>query len=165
MRFREEQRFEGGWRWFWGGLMLGPVAVTAVPLLAAAATGADLTPVLLILAGLGLLGLGGLILLLRTPVVVEVGDEGVRVRVPPVFTEHVPAAEIVGVEEVSSGLRRRYGAGAGKRYAERRARYTVGNDAGVVLERTNGWRVVIGSKRPGELAAAIRDLMRSPTVD
>jgi hypothetical protein len=106
-----------------------------------------------------------LILILRTPVIVQVTDEGVHVRVPPFVTEHIPAAELTAVEEVETGLFRRYGAGVGKRLSGRRARYTVGNDAGVVLERSNGWHVVIGSPRPAELAAAIRSITRPPKVD
>ena len=161
MRFHQEQRFEGGWRWFWAGVMLGPGAVAVMVLLAvAAATGANLTSTLLILAGVEVVALIGLILLLRTPVIVQVTDEGIRVRVPPFFGEDIPAAEVTSVEEVTSGLWRRYGAGVGKRYGNRRARYTVGDDAGVVVKRSNGWRIVIGSKRHAELAAAIRDLMR-----
>jgi hypothetical protein len=131
----------------------------------AAATGANLTPPLLIGAGLEVVALVGLILLLRTPVIVQVTDEGIRVRVPPFFAEDIPAAEVSAVDEVTSGLWRRYGAGAGKRYGDRRARYTVGDDAGVVVTRSNGWRIVIGSKRPAELAAAIRDLMRPSRWD
>ena len=161
MRFHQEQRFEGGWRWFWAGVMLGPGAVAVMVLLAvAAATGANLTSTLLILAGVEVVALVGLILLLRTPVIVQVTDEGIRVRVPPFFGEDIPAAEVTSVEEVTSGLWRRYGAGVGKRYGDRRARYTVGDDAGVVVKRSNGWRIVIGSKRHAELAAAIQDLMR-----
>ena len=163
MRFHQEQRFEGGWRWFWAGVLLGPGAIAMAVLLGvAAATGADLTKTLLIIAGLELVALAGLVLLLRTPVVVQVTDEGIRIRVAPFFGEDIPAAELAAVEEVSSGLWRRYGAGVGKRYGDRRARYTVGDDAGVVVERSNGWRIVIGSKRHAELAAAIRDLMRPP---
>ena len=166
MPFHQEQRFEGGWRWFWAGVMLGPGAIVAVVLLGvAAATGADLTMPLLFIAGLELVALVGLILLLRTPVVVQVTDEGIRIRVAPFFNEDIPAAELTSVEEVSSGLWRRYGAGVGKRYSDRRARYTVGDDAGVIVERSNGWRIVIGSKRPAELAAAIRGLMRPSNWD
>ncbi len=163
MRFHQEQRFEGGWRWFWAGLLLGPGGVAMLVLLVVAAvTEVDLTLPLLILAGLELAGLAGLVLLLRTPVVVQVTDEGIRIRFAPFFEEDIPAAELTSVEEVSSGLWQRYGAGVGKRYGDRRARYTVGDDAGVVVERSNGWRIVIGSKRPTELAAAIRELMRPP---
>jgi hypothetical protein len=166
MRFHQEQRFEGGWRWFWAGVMLGPGAVAAMVLLAvAAATGADLAPTLLFLAGLELVALLGLILILRTPVTVEVTDESIRVHGPLFFGEEIPAAEVTSVEEVTSGLGRRYGAGVGKRYGDRRARYTVGDDAGVVVERSNGWRIVIGSKRHAELAAAIRGLMRPSRWD
>jgi hypothetical protein len=166
MHFHQEQRFEGGWRWFWAGVMLGPGAVALMVLLAVAAvTGANLTATLLILAGVEVVALVGLILLLRTPVIVQVTDEGIRVRVPPFFGEDIPAAEVTSVEEVTSGLWRRYGAGVGKRYGDRRARYTVGDDAGVVVKRSNGWRIVIGSKRHAELAAAIRDLMRPSRWD
>ena len=166
MRFQQEQRFEGGWRWFWAGVMLGPGAVTAMVLLAvAAATGANLTPTLLILAGLELVALVGLIFILRTPVIVEVTDESIRVHGPLFFQEEIPAADVTSVDEVTSGLWRRYGAGVGKRYGDRRARYTVGEDTGVVVERSNGWRIVIGSKRHAELAAAIRDLMRPSRWD
>jgi hypothetical protein len=97
-------------------------------------------------------------------VVVQVTDEGIRIRVAPYFGEDIAVDELVAVEEVSSGLWRRYGAGVGKRYSDRRARYTVGDDAGVVIERSNGWRVVIGSKRSAELAAAIRGLMKPPRL-
>ena len=115
MRFQQEQRFEGGWRWFWAGFLLGPGALALIVLLGlAAATGADLTPMLLIFAGLELAALAGLILLLRTPVVVQVTDEVLRIRVAPFFTEDIPAAELVSVEEVPSGLWRRYGAGVGR---------------------------------------------------
>ncbi len=166
MRFHQEQRFEGGWRWFWAGLILGPGAVAMLVVLGVgAATGADLLPILLILAGLEAVALVGLILLLRMPVVVQVTDEGIRIRVALFFNEDIPAAEVTSVEEVSSGLWRRYGAGVGKRYSDRRARYTVGDDAGVVVERSNGWTIVIGSKRSAELAAAIRELMKPPCWD
>ena len=32
MRFYEEQRFAGGWRWFWAGLVLGPVVIALLAL-------------------------------------------------------------------------------------------------------------------------------------
>jgi hypothetical protein len=98
-------------------------------------------------------------------VIVEVTDESIRVHGPLFFREEIPAAEVTSVEEVTSGLWRRYGAGVSKRYGDRRARYTVGDDTGVVIERSNGWRIVIGSKRHAELAEAIRYLMRPPRWD
>jgi hypothetical protein len=166
MRFHQEQRFAGGWRWFWAGVLLGPGAVAVMVLLGvSAATGIALMPILLLLAGLEVVALAGLIFLLRTPVVVQVTDEGLRIRVAPFFHEDISPAEVLSVEEVSSGLWRRYGAGAGKRYGDRRARYTTGDDAGVVVERRDGWRIVIGSQRPAELAEAIRELMDPPRWD
>ncbi len=163
MRFQQEQRFKGGWRWFWAGVMLGPGAIALIVLLAvSAATGADLLPTLLFLAALEAVALAGLILVLRMSVVVQVTDDVIRIRVAPFFNEDIPAAEVVSVEEAPSGLLRRYGAGVGKRNGSRRARYTVGDDAGVVVERSNGWTVIIGSKRPAELASAIHETARRP---
>src|SRR5687768_16034676 len=138
MRFHQEQRFEGSWRWVWAGAMLGRGTVATIALLGgAAATGDDLTPTLLILTGLEVVALLGLILILRTPVIVEVTDESIRVHGPPFFGEEILAVDVTSVEEVTSGLRRRYGAGVGKRYGDRRARYTVGDDTGVVVVRSN----------------------------
>ncbi len=161
MRFQQEQRFKGGWRWFWAGVMLGPGAIALIVLLGiSAATGVDLLPTLLLLAALEAVALAGFILVLRMSVVVQVTDEAIRIRVAPFFNENIPAAEVVSVEEVSSGLFRRYGAGVGKRCCPRRARYTVGDDAGVVVERSNGWTVIIGSERPADLASAIHETAR-----
>jgi hypothetical protein len=44
MRFHQEQRFEGGWRWFWAGVMLGPGAVALIVLLGVAVAQGRLTP-------------------------------------------------------------------------------------------------------------------------
>src|SRR3954467_1550735 len=105
MRFHQEQRFEGGWRWFWAGVMLGPGAVAGIVLLAGAdETGVNLTRPLLILAGLELAALVGLILLLRMPVIVQVTDESISVHGPLFFGEEIPAADVTSVEEVTSGL-------------------------------------------------------------
>jgi hypothetical protein len=166
MRFHQEQRFTGGWRWFWAAVILGPGAIALIVLLVVGASSrADQLPALLTVAGLEVVALVGLILVLRMPVIVEVIDAEIRIRGMPFFHDVIPAAEVVTVEEVSSGLLRRYGAGVGKRYGDRRARYTVGDDAGVVVERSNGWTVVIGSQRPTELAAAIREITRPPRWD
>ena len=159
MSFHEEQRFTGGWRWFWAALVLGPGALALLVLLIlSVATSADLRMPFLIVTAVEVAELGLLVLILRTPVIVRVTAESVHIRVPPFVNEHIPASEVTAIEAVSAGLFRCYGVGVGKRYGDRRARYTVGNDAGVVLERANGWRIVIGSRRPDELAAAIQGL-------
>jgi len=161
MPFHQEQRFKGGWCWFWAGVILGPGAIILVTLLAIGATsGADFLPTLLIMGALEVVALAGLVLVLRMTVVVQVTAESIRIRVAPFFNEDIPAAEVVSVTEVPSGLLRQYGAGVGKKYGSRRARYTVGDDAGVVVARDNGWTVIIGSERSSELAAAIREIMQ-----
>lgn len=165
MIFHEEQRFAGGWRWFWTTIILGPGALGLLTLLIlSVATGVDFRMTLLIVAAVQVVLLGLLVLVLRNPVTVRVTAEDIHIRVPPFVDERILPAEIVSVEEVNAGLFRRYGAGVGKRFSDRRARFTVGNDAGVVLQRTNGWWVVIGSHYPAELAAAIQELRRRRTT-
>lgn len=159
MRFREEQRFEDGWRWFWAGVILGPLLLVAVVLLVVlAATGDVPTVVLVVLGIVAVFELGLLALLLRMRLTVEVGDERVAVRVAPFFNERIPADQIRAVEEIPSGLRRAHGVGFRKRRPDRVARYTVGTDAGVRLTKADGWTVVLGSRRSSELTEAIRDL-------
>jgi hypothetical protein len=169
MRFEEEQRFSGGWLWFWAGIVVLPAAILVVILfIDVAANDRDLTqvlPYLAMVAGIDLLLLALLWFFVRQPLITRVTAEGIQVRFPPFAREEIPAADIVAVELVPNGLFRQHGGGMGRRHGDRRARFTVGNDAGVVIQRTNGWRVVIGSKRPEELASAIRDLIlpRPPT--
>lgn len=162
MDFREEQRFGAGWLRFWAAVLLGPTVLVAVVLAASGVlTQTDPGPVLPIFGILLAAGGVGVVLIARLRVVVAVDAEAVRIGVRPFPETVIPASEIVGLEEVSSGLRRRFGSGVGWRASDRRARFALGGDAGVVIQRGDGWRFVVGSERPEELAAAIQRLVDS----
>lgn len=161
MRFHEEQRFEGkAFMWVTAGLLL-PIPLVAVVLyLAVPDLRDDPFPLFLVLAAVAVIDAAIWLAVVSQRVVVEVGEDRVAARARPFVRVEIPATQIEAVETVRTGLFKRYGGGIGKRWGDRRIRLTVGNDAGVVLKRADGWTVVLGSKRAEELGEAIRDLLR-----
>ena len=82
-------------------------------------------------------------------------DPGVvRIRFFPLVTRTIARAEIARWEARTYRPIREYG-GWGLRIAPGRRAYSVSGDRGVELELTDGRRVMIGSRRAEELAAAI----------
>ena len=160
MSFHEEQRFSGkAVKLLTLGLLLPIPLVAAVLFLVVPGPRDDPWPLALVFAAVFLLEFGLWLALVRVWFVVEVAEDRVAIRWRPFVRQTIPVGRIRDVEAVSAGLFRRYGAGMGKRWGDKRIRYTVGNDAGVVLTLTDGWRVVLGSRRPEELAEAIRAAM------
>jgi hypothetical protein len=156
MRFHEEQRFGGtAFKVLTAGLLL-PIPIVAIVLYLAIPDLRDEPwPLGIVFALVFLFDLVFWVAALRTRLVVEVDDDSVVVAVRPFSRRVIPAVEIERVEWMSQGLFRRFGGGIGKRWADKRARYTVMNDGGVVLTLTDGWTVVLGSKRAEELGEAI----------
>ena len=160
MRFHEEQRFAGkAFKLLTVGLLLPIPLVAAILFLAVPGLRNDPWPLALVFVAVFLLEFGLWLALVRLRFVVEVGDDRVEIRWRPFVRQTISVERIAAIEAVPAGLFRRYGAGMGKRWADKRIRYTVGNDAGVVLTLTDGWTVVLGSRRPEELAEAIRTAM------
>ena len=160
MRFHEEQRFEGtAFKVLTAGLLLPIPLVAAVLYLAVPELRDDPFPLFVTLAAVAVVDAAIWLAVVRLRLVVEVGEDRIAVRARPFVDVQIPAAEIETVETVSKGLFKRYGAGIGKRWGDRRIRLTVGNDAGVVLKRADGWTVILGSKRSEELGEAIRNLV------
>jgi hypothetical protein len=156
MRFHEEQRFGGKTRKILtAGLLLPIPIVAAVLFLAVPALRDNPWPLGIVFAFVFVFDLVFWIVALRTRIVVEVEEESVVVAVWPFSRRVIPANQIERVEWLSQGLFRRFGGGIGKRWGDKRARYTVMNDAGVVLTLTDGWTVVLGSERAEELGQAI----------
>jgi hypothetical protein len=160
MRFHEEQQFGGkALKFLTAGLLL-PIPLVAVVLFAVIPALRDNPwPLAIVFALVFLLDLAFWVLALRTRLVVDVEEDRVVVAVRPFSRRVIPATQIERVEWQDQGLFRRFGGGFGKRWGDKRARYTVGNDAGVVLTLTDGWTVVIGSNRADELGQAIKDVV------
>lgn len=87
--------------------------------------------------------------------VTEVRVEGLRVGFPPLSRRLIPWREIRDARAVTYHPVREFG-GWGYRWGYRgRRAYNVSGNRGVELTLANGKQIVIGSRRPDELAAAI----------
>jgi hypothetical protein len=144
--FREVQRF---WR--------NPVALTGVLVVAAtvayagAATDEPVWP--------GVVITGAIAALLGVPLVTTVDADAARVRFPPFRGLRLGRGAIASAEAVSYRPIREFG-GWGYRIGRNRSRaYTVSGDRGVRLRLADGRDLVVGSRRPDELAAALQHLL------
>ena len=145
--FHEEQRF-GGW-------MFAIIALVAVALLTSVAMGIDRPGSLATLVfGVGMISLvGGLIGLARLDV--DVDRDAIHVAFHMLWpTRHIALADVRSARAMKySPLS--YG-GWGVHYMFLRGWvFNTGGDEGVLVETTDGGRVMIGSQRAGELEAAI----------
>jgi len=145
--FHEEQRF-GGW-------MFAIIALVAVALLTSVAMGIDRPGSLATLVfGVGMISLvGGLIGLARLDV--DVDRDAIHVAFHMLWpTRHIALADVRSARAMKySPLS--YG-GCGVHYMFLRGWvFNTGGDEGVLVETTDGGRVMIGSQRAGELEAAI----------
>jgi len=113
------------------------------------------------LAALGLfwllfgVGLPLFFLLLRLEV--DVYPQTVVIRFAPLLERTIPKLEIAGIEVRQYQPLGEFG-GWGIRGFGGRIAYNVRGNQGVELTLTDGRRVLIGSRRAGELAAAIRSI-------
>jgi len=91
----------------------------------------------------------------RLRLVTEVSPSGVRIALEPFSRRHIAPAEIDGCRVVRYRPLRDFG-GWGARWASggRRA-YSTGGRTGVEVDLRDGTQVVLGSRRPEELAEAI----------
>jgi hypothetical protein len=147
LRFREVQRFSGNpLTWVAG---LGLVVAFAGCIVSGPNPGSVI--LLVVLACVGFLLFFGE---LRT----EVRDEALYTRVFPLTRQHrFSWGEIRSCEARTYRPLLEYG-GWGVRCGRGGKAYNVSGNRGVQLEFTNGKRLLIGSQRPEELAAAIQEL-------
>lgn len=108
-----------------------------------------------------LLGVGLPVVLWRLELVTEVGPDELRVTFGPTPARAIPGSAIAGFRVVTYRPLREFG-GFGARWASggRRA-YTAGGRRGVEVDLVGSEQVVLGSRRPEELEAAI-DALVSP---
>ncbi len=95
-------------------------------------------------------------LTLAARLVTEVAARGLRLRFPPFVTREIPFAEIRRVQARTYRPLREYG-GWGVRWGGRgKMAYNVSGHHGVEVELTDGRTVMVGSRRPAELAEVLR---------
>lgn len=140
VRFPEVQRF----RQWWLLLLLVPAALLAYQ------TGLGHRPTLA-----GVLGLAVPVWFWFLRLITEVHDDAVHVQFIPLWRKRViPFRDIRTAAVRTYSPLRDYG-GWGLRWGPQGQAYNVSGDRGVLLELTNGKRLLIGSQRPEELEAAI----------
>ena len=91
---------------------------------------------------------------------VTVQDAGVRIRMLPFANRTIAPAQIAGWEARTYRPIREYG-GWGVRFGPRGRAYNVSGTRGVELTLANGKRVLIGSQRSDDLAAAIGRIVKT----
>ncbi|HVL99616.1 MAG TPA: hypothetical protein VM324_10030 [Egibacteraceae bacterium] len=104
----------------------------------------------------GVAVLASMAALLAVRLVTTVDDGGVRVRFPPLKGRYLPFEQIAAFADERYSPMREFG-GWGYRIGGRGKRaYNVSGNRGVRVHLVDGKEVVIGSRRSGELADAIR---------
>ncbi|HEX2162330.1 MAG TPA: hypothetical protein VHM02_00120 [Thermoanaerobaculia bacterium] len=151
--FHERQRFTQPWLWaVLAAISLVVVAVGAVLLLVRGATSGGLAVI-----AYGLLAPAVLALFVLDT---EVRPDGLHLRfVPLVRHRHLRPEEIVEATARSYRPIVEYG-GWGVRWGKGGKCYTVSGDRGVQLALAGGERLLVGSQRAEELAAAIAAVKR-----
>ncbi len=88
---------------------------------------------------------------------VEVLADRVEIRYRPFIARTIRLDDVVAAESVTYHPLREYGGWGIKGWSRRKVAYNVRGDRGALLMLADGRTVLIGSQRPDELAAAIRD--------
>ena len=167
VRYREVQKFRQKWLW----VLLLAVALSLIAVFGygmitqlvfghtwgnrpLSDTALSVVGMLMILMGVGLVWL-----LYTIRLQTEVRYDGVYIHFYPLARQTVLFDEIVGCEVRTYRPIREYG-GWGVRYGRTGKVYNVDGNRGVQLKLSNGKGLLIGSRRPEELAQAIRDGMK-----
>ncbi len=152
-RFHEEQRFSQPWLW----AVVVVAAVVAWIGLAAVVFDSDDEagwPLAIVLL---LVGVGLPLLVALARLRVEVLADRVEIRYRPFIARTIRFDDIVAAESITYHPLREYGGWGIKGWSRRKVAYNVRGDRGALLMLAEGRTVLIGSQRPDELAAAIRD--------
>jgi len=106
-----------------------------------------------------LIGMALPLLFLMLKMITEVRKDRIRIRYFPLYTRIISTGEIQTYEACKFRPLLDYG-GWGIRWAGRRGMaYNVYGNEGVQLELTNGKKLLIGSQKAEELAAAIKQAL------
>jgi hypothetical protein len=154
VHFEEEQSFRQTWVW---PLMMGVLVLLVVVLglvLVQAPHQAGFPQGVIILGIVLLVEMAAAWLVYALKLTVRLDDAGLHIRFFPLVKRDIPLEEIARWEARTYRPILEYG-GWGVRYGWKGMAYNVSGNQGVQLEFTNGKRLLIGSQRPEELAAAI----------
>lgn len=156
--FREVQQFRQLWIW-------GVLACSSLSALYAALmpfflkdSWSENVVVNIILIGFGLIfGIFFPILFYTTKLVTEVRSDGLYLSFYPLLFHRIkiPFETVVNCEVTTYNPLRDYG-GWGIRYGSNAKAFNVSGDRGVLLELTNGDRILIGSHQPEQLASLLK---------
>jgi hypothetical protein len=152
--FEEQQQFRQRWLW-WpvGGIFVFLAAVFGAAYLAHPAQSREIVGSAVFAFAVG----GAVALLLYTTrLTVRLDQETIHVRYFPFLTRDIPLERIARWEAVTYRPIRDYG-GWGIRFGfkARSWAYNLSGNRGVRFEFTDGKRLMIGSQRPEEFAAAV----------
>ena len=159
--YHEEQRFRQWWVWV---LVVAPAALAWWPfiqqIIGGEPVGQNPAPdwvvwLLWLFIGLGLPFLFGLLCL-----VVEVTDAEVLIRYRPFSRRVIALADIQQVQARQYNAVKEYGGWGVKGWSKDKMAYNVSGDWGAELTLKDGRRVMLGSQRADELAAAIEAELR-----
>ena len=156
LRFREVQKFRQWWIWL---VVYGIVALMwwgfVEQIILGRPWGTKPAPDWMLWLTWLLFGIGFPIFFHRVRLIVEVDDQGVRVRYPPFTTRQFDFADIEHIEARSYKPVKEYGGWGIKGWSLNRIAYNVSGRQGVDLTLRDGRQVMLGSQKPAELAAAI----------
>ena len=108
-----------------------------------------------------LIGLGLPLLFLSLRLVLELTSDQIVIRFRPLHRRVIRLAEIERLEVRTYSAVKEYGGWGVKGWSRNNVAYNVSGNRGVELTLHDGRRVMLGSQRPDELAAAIETLRRS----
>lgn len=147
--YEETQHLREPWIWAIVGLVTLAMFGTAAW---AAMTGDESTTGLILLVGTGL-AIPAFVAFVRLRVVVTHREVFVSFR--PFLRRRFPLTDIVSAEALTYSPLREFGGWGIRRGRGGRRAYTIDGNRGVELRLASGRRIVVGSRRPEALAAAI----------
>jgi hypothetical protein len=159
--YHEEQRFRQWWVW---ALVVGPAVLAWWPFIQQVIGGEPvgdnpapdwLVWVIWLLIGLGLPLLFGILVL-----ILDVTPDEVVVRYRPFKRRSIPLRDIEQVQVRTYNAVKEYGGWGIKGWSKENVAYNVSGNRGVELTLGDGRRVMLGSQRADELAAAIEGQRR-----
>jgi len=158
--YREVQYFRQWWLWI---LIIAVVALAwwafIAQIIKGNPFGSKPAPDVMVWVIAMLVGMALPLLFLMLKMITEVRKDRIRIRYFPLYTRIVGVGEIKTYGAVKYRPIRDYGGWGIKWAGSRGMAYNVSGNEGVQLELTNGKKLLIGSQKAEELAAAIKQAL------